>query len=271
MWDTDVVGILMEYFGFAGESYCVGGASAAGAVATIHAARQLQASALDACIAVGPLFDLSRWECQALTNLGAMGSGAFADDPLRACRPFDEQHDGFVYGEGCAALVLERLDTAQRAHGTVLGWAQVYDGTRGPEPHTRGQQRAIMDALRMAELEPGQIDYVNPHGTGSPRGDRTELESLETVGLKHCWINATKSLTGHCLTASGAIEVVATLLQLRSGFLHPNRNLERPIDASFRWVPDHVLDTDLRFAVSTSFAFGGLSTALVLGPPPTSA
>jgi malonyl-ACP decarboxylase len=265
LWDTDVIGLLMECFGFHGESYCVGGASAGGAMAIIHAARQLHAGLVDACIAVGPLFDISYWECQAFANLGAMGGAAFGDQPSLACRPFDGRHDGFIYGEGCAAIVLERGGHRRRSHGRLLGWGQAHDGTRGPEPKSAGQQRAIGNALGMAGLAPAEIDYVNTHGTGSPLGDATEVETIQGAGLSHCWINATKSLTGHCLTASGAIEMVAALIQLREGFLHPNRNLEQPIERSLRWVPGAAIEADLRYAVSNSFAFGGLSTALVLG------
>lgn len=268
-WDTDMVGVLSECFHVCGEGYSVGGASAGGAVALIHAARQLQMGLADVSIAVGPLFDISFWECQALTNLGAMGGSRFADQPALACRPFDAQHDGFIFGEGCAAIVLERTDHARqdgaKAYGRLCGWSMVLDGLRHPKPNAGGQLQAMRAALKMAEMEPGQIDYVNPHGTGSPLGDSTELDALKAAGLSHCWINATKSLTGHCLTASGAIEVVATLLQLRAGFCHPTRNLRQPIDSSFRWVKESVVEADLRYAVSNSFAFGGVNTSLVLG------
>lgn len=267
-WDTGVIGLVAECFGIQGDSYCVGGASAGGAMALIHAARQLHSCVVDVCIAIGPLFDISFWECQALTNLGAMGGATFPDQPSLACRPFDEGHDGFIFGEGCAALVLERANGQRASYGRLLGWGQAHDGTNGPEPDANGQQRAIRAALAMAGLEASQIDYVNPHGTGAPLGDRTELETLRSVGLGHCWINATKSLVGHCLTAAGAVEAAAALLQLRGGYLHPNRNLEQPIDASFRWTPDHSVEADLRYAVSNSFAFGGLSTALVLAKEP---
>lgn len=267
-WDTDMVGVLSECFQIRGDACTVGGASAGGALALIHAARQLQLGLADVSIVIGPLFDISFWECQALTSLGAMGSSRFAEQPWLACRPFDAAHDGFIYGEGCAAIVLERIEHARqsdaKAYGRLCGWSMVLDGARNPKPDAKGQQAAMRAALEMAQLKPEQVDYVNPHGTGSPLGDETELEALRAIGLSHCWINATKSLTGHCLTASGAIEVIATLLQLRGGFCHPTRNLIEPIDSSFRWVSEAAVEAELHYAISNSFAFGGVSTSIVL-------
>lgn len=265
-WDSDLLSILSEVFALRGECYATGGASAGGAVAVIHAARQLAAGELDAVVVVGPLCDLSALELRALANLGALGGGRSVDDPQRAYRPFDRERDGFVFGEGCAALVLER-GGGSPCRGRLLGWGQVRDGRRGPEPAGEGQRTAIADALAMAGLAPRRIDYVNPHGSGSPRGDRVELETLRAAGLDHCLINSTKSITGHCLTASGALEVVATLLQLAGGFAHPSRNLDRPEDPELRWVRDRAVEADLELGLSTSYAFGGLSTALVLASP----
>lgn len=270
-WDTDLVSSLAQCFQIKGEGYSVGGASAGGSVAVIHAARQIQLGVTDISIAVGPLFDISRWECQGLKNLGAMGSERFADTPYLACRPFDQDHDGFIYGECCGAVVLERVDHAKQrkidSYGELIGWGSCIEGKRNPEPSQKGEERAMNTAIAMAGLKPKQIDYVNTHGTSSPLGDKTEVAALKSVGLSHCLVNATKSLTGHSLTAAGVVELISTLLQMKEGFCHPTHNLVNPIDSTINWVKEDVVKANIEYAISNSFAFGGINTALVIRKP----
>ena len=277
LWDTDLVGVLSQAFEIQGEGYTVGSASASGSVAIIQAARQIQLGITDVSLAVGALFDLSSWECQALMNMGAMGSERYVNRPDSACRPFDQESDGFIYGEGCGVVVLEDAAHALRrgiptpdrkegtAYGQLLGWGHTLDGKRSATPNQEGERRAMVAALRMAGLEAARIDYVNTHGTGAPLGDQTEIAALKAVGLSHCLLNATKSLTGHGLTAAGVIEAIATLLQMRAGRCHPTHNLANPIDPTLRWVTQSAIDADIRYALSNSFAFGGINTALVFG------
>jgi malonyl-ACP decarboxylase len=270
-WDSDLVGILSQALGIRGEGHTVGGASASGSMAILHAARQIQLGIADVSLAVGALFDLSVWECEGFVNMGAMGGQRYAGDPAAACRPFDRDAEGFIYGEGCGVVVLEAAEHARRrgkaAYGELLGGASVMDATRGAHPDPESEARVMRDALRMAGLSAHQIDYVNTHGTGAPIGDTTEVAALKSAGLSHCLLNATKSLTGHGLTAAGTIEVIATLLQMRAGRCHPTRNLINPIDPSLRWVTKAAAEAQIRYALSNSFAFGGLNTALVLHRP----
>ena len=267
-WDTDILGLISQCFQIQGEGYSVGGASASGGVAIIHAARQILMGNSDICIALGALSDLSRYEFQALMNLGAMGSERFADRPNLACRPFDQDHDGFIYGEGCGAVILERTDRARQrgaqSHGQLKGWGLALDGNRSPEPSQKGEERAINTALAMADLQPENIDYVNTHGTASPLGDKTEVAALKSVGLNHCLLNSTKSLTGHCLTAAGVVEAIATVLQMKFGFCHPTKNLVNPIDTSLNWVKETSVQAEIKYAISNSFGFGGINTALLI-------
>ncbi len=263
LWDTDLVGILSQEFSLRGEGLTVGGASASGSMAIIQAARQILVGATDISIAVGSLFDISPWECQALRNLGAMGSDRFSENPELACRPFDQDHDGFIYGEGCGALVLERADLSPgKGYGYVMGWGVALAGDRSPAPAQAGEEQAMQEAIALAGLQPAQIDYVNTHGTGSPLGDETELAALREVGLSHCWINATKSLTGHSLTAAGAIEAIATLLQIQHQRCHRTNNLIHPIATDLKWV-DPSIPVHIQYALSNSFAFGGINTAII--------
>lgn len=264
--DTDLCGLCTEVFGIRGRAWTVGGASASGQLAVIEAADAVASGRVDVCIAVGALMDLSYWECQGLRTLGAMGSDRHAKAPDLACRPFDTNRDGFIFGEACGAVVLERADALghrdRPPHAKLAGWGVWMDAHRNPDPSVEGEMAAIARALAGAGLSPGDIDYINPHGTGSPLGDIVELETLRRSGLTHAWINATKALTGHALTAAGALELVAILLQMRAGRLHPTRNLDEPIDQAFRWTGAQGQDHEIRNALNLSMGFGGINTAV---------
>jgi malonyl-ACP decarboxylase len=264
--DSDLCGFCTAQFGVRGLAYTVGGASASGQVAIIQATQAVLAGQVDVCIALGALMDLSYWECQGLRALGAMGSNRYADDPALACRPFDRDHDGFIFGESSGALVIESLESSQRRglnpYAALCGWGVAMDGNRNPDPSLEGETRAIDGALHAAGWPADTIDYINPHGTGSVVGDETELKAVHACGLAGARLNATKSLIGHGLTAAGAVEVIATLLQMQAGQLHPTRNLENPIDATLKWATHEPLDHQIEKALTLSMGFGGINTAL---------
>jgi malonyl-ACP decarboxylase len=264
--DSDLCGFCTAHFGIRGLAYTVGGASASGQLAIIQAAQAVLSGQVDVCIALGALMDLSHWECRGLRAIGAMGTDRFADAPALACRPFDRDHDGFIFGESCGAVVIESADSSQRRglspYAALRGWGMAVDGNRNPDPSLEGEMQAIETALAAAGWPPARIDYVNPHGTGSVVGDETELNALQGSGLNGAYLNATKSLIGHGLSAAGTVEVVATLLQMRAGRLHPTRNLEHPIDAGFQWVAEKSIDHVIENALTSSLGFGGINTAL---------
>ncbi|MER6910058.1 beta-ketoacyl synthase N-terminal-like domain-containing protein [Streptomyces sp. NPDC000594] len=264
--DSDLCGLCTELFPIRSFAHTLGGASASGQLAVLQAVRAVRSGQVDVCIALGALMDLSYWEFLAFRAMGAMGSQRFADDPGAACRPFDRQRDGFLYGEACGAVVVEREGARRHPepYARVLGTATAVDGNRNPDPSLAGEVSVIRGALAEAGLTADDIDYVNPHGTGSVLGDDTELRALAECGLGHARINATKSITGHGLTAAGAVEIVATLLQMRERRLHPTRNLEDPVDPSFGWVREKALPYDVGTAISLSMGFGGLSSAICL-------
>lgn len=260
-FDSDLCGLIAETFGIRGVTYTVGGASASGAIAVMHAASLVSSGEVDACIAVGALQDLSYFELQAFQVMGALGA---RDPAVPFCRPFDRTHDGFVFGESAAALVIQRHDHAKCGYGRIAGYAHIADGHRGPDPSLDGEVRAIQTALAKAGLTPGAIDYINAHGTGTPLGDDTEVAAYREAGLTAASINATKSILGHGIASAGAVEAVVTLLQMRLGRLHPTRQLVDPIDPDLRWVKDEPLVCHVRHALSLSFGFGGINTALAL-------
>ncbi|WP_346900193.1 beta-ketoacyl synthase N-terminal-like domain-containing protein [uncultured Roseibium sp.] len=269
--DTDICGLCTATYPIRGFAYSVGGASASGSVAIIQAMEAIRSGRVDVCIALGALQDLSSHDLQAMRAMGALGSTRFADSPAEACRPMDADHDGFIYGEACAALVLCRTDRVAdgKIYGEILGASHVADGSRGPEPNSAGQARAANLALAGAGLTIPEIDTVNGHATSTPNGDDTELETYRALGLEHARINATKSILGHGLSAAGAIEVAAVLIQIEEGRLHPTRNLETPLDPCFGWVRGEAEPHAIRHALKFSFGFGGVDTALVIGAPGT--
>jgi malonyl-ACP decarboxylase len=268
--DTDHVGTLSEILDIRGEGFTVGGASASGNVAIIKGCQLIHLGILDACVVVGAMADLSPLELQGFYNIGALGGKRFCNQPEKACRPFDKDHEGFIYGQAAGSLVLESLDSAQKRDipvlAEIIGEALVLDGNRLPNPNAEGEARAMESALKQAGINPGNVDFLNAHGTSSPLGDETEIKAVKQVfkeSISHLWINSTKGLTGHCLTAAGVIEGIATIIQMKEGFIHPNLNLEHPIDDACKFSRDQSIEAHIHIAMNNSFGFGGINTSVI--------
>jgi 3-oxoacyl-[acyl-carrier-protein] synthase II len=195
------------------------------------------------------------------------------DEPERASRPFDKARDGFVLGEGAAAIVLERGDAARargaRIHARLAGAAGTADGYDlvAPHPEGEGAARAITAALRDAGLTPADIQHVNAHATSTPVGDTAEAAAILSSLGEHVLVSATKSQTGHLLGAAGALESVFTILALREQIVPATANLDDPDDDAAVQALDIVRHeprrTSLTAAVNDSFGFGGHNIALV--------
>jgi len=278
--DTDHVGTVSQVLGITGEGCTVGGASASGNAAIVHGCRLVACGEVDACLVIGALTELSAMERQAFVNLGALaGAGANGGrhsdaEPATLCRPFDEDRAGFVPGQAAACLVLESAESARRrgarALATVAGYALRLDGNSLADPDPAGEARVMAEALRRAGLGPGEVDYVNTHGTGSRLGDEAEVAALRKVfgsDLGRPWLNSTKGLVGHGLCAAGVVEAVAALVQLRDGFVHPNANLARPIDGECRFAGGRAEPAELTVAMSNGFGFGGFNSSVVFVGP----
>jgi malonyl-ACP decarboxylase len=272
--DTDHVGTLSEIFKIQGEGFTLGGSSASGNAAIIKACQLIRLEILDACVVVGALAHLSPMELQGFYNVGALGGKRFCDQPQKACRPFDKDHEGFIYGQAGGCLVLESLNSAQKRGIPVLaeipGGALVLDGNRLPNPNAEGEARAMQAALKQAGIEPGDIDYLNAHGTSSPLGDETEIKAIKQVfkeNISQLWINSTKGLTGHCLTAAGVVEAVAAIIQMQERFIHPNLNLENPIDEECKFSRHQSIETPIHTTMNNSFGFGGINTSVIFKKP----
>ncbi|MFE6775910.1 beta-ketoacyl synthase N-terminal-like domain-containing protein [Streptomyces sp. NPDC057702] len=274
LWDSDLLGTASELFGVLGEGVTTGGASAAGNVGLVTGARMIRDGYADVCLVIAPMTELSPVEQMAFFNLGALGAKERQEPAHERSRPFDTGHDGFVYGEGAAAMVLEsRAHAAERGArplARLLGGASVLHGSRLSGPSLPDEVRVMRRALADAGVTSSEVDYVNAHATSTPQGDEAEAAALREVLGEHVaapWVNATKSLTGHCLGAAAAIEAVACVQQLRLGFVHPNANLREPIPtaAPLRLAPAHAVTARPRHALNNAFGFGGINTCLVLG------
>lgn len=267
--DSDHVGAISEALSIFGEGYTIGGASASGGLAIAHGRRAILSGAVSAVLVVGAPMLLSPAELSALDAVGALFRQRAPDVPSRACRPFDQRAAGFVYGQGAAAVVLEPSESAFGAPARPLallrGASMGLDGNRSTDPSVEGETRAMREALAQAGLAPDQVDFVSTHGTSSALGDRVEAAALREVfgAAGGPWLNATKALTGHCLSAAGLVGAVAAVLQLRGGYLHPNPNLEHPIDPSLGWVGAEARAHTSRVAMSNSFGFGGISSSQI--------
>lgn len=266
--DSDLCGMCTECFGIQGMAYTVGGASASGHLAILQAVTAVLSGHVDVCIAVGALMDLSYFELQALSSLGALGSTRYSQHPDKACRPFDRDRDGFIFGESCGAVVIERTGTASQrkvpSYATIAGCAMNMDAHRNPDPGYEGEIAVIQSAIAKANIDKSAIDYINPHGTASIVGDEIEAKAIQSCGLAHARINTTKSIVGHGLSAAGTVEVIATLLQMKAGRLHPSLNLDTPINPELNWVYDKAISHQIGYALNLSLGFGGINTAICL-------
>jgi malonyl-ACP decarboxylase len=136
------------------------------------------------------------------------------------------------------------------------------DRNRNPDPSFQGEVAVIQQCLQQAGWSPRDVDYINPHGTGAPLGDETELRAIRHCELTGAHLNATKSIIGHGLSAAGTVELIAILLQMKAGQLHPTRNLDDPIDPDRAWVRDHAIAHVTQRALNLSMGFGGINTAV---------
>jgi malonyl-[acp] decarboxylase len=268
-WDTNQVGCLSEILSIHGPGISVGAGAASGNAAIFQAFHWIRSGIVERCLVVGAGVEFSDLEFEGFATLGAAFCDSDSVRPEKTCRPFDRSHAGFVFGEGAAAVMIESLrpDGNSRAQAELVGAFLTLDGNHLPDPSPAGEIRAMQGALAAARITPGQIGYLNTHGTGTPLGDRTECLAINCVFQKHVselLLNSTKSLTGHCFSASGVIELVACVLQLNNGFAHPNPNLESPIDPGLNFVRAEPEPLTTEYAVSNGFGFGGFNSSVVV-------
>jgi 3-oxoacyl-[acyl-carrier-protein] synthase II len=196
------------------------------------------------------------------------------DEPEKASRPFDRDRDGFIIGEGAAMLVLEEYEHARKRgatiFGEVCGYGSTADAFRLTDPHEEGRNAilAIREAMADAGLNPGDIDYINAHGTSTEANDRIETMAIKkSLGdpAYHVPISSTKSMTGHLIAAAGSLEAIIGLLSMRDRVIPPTINLDNPSpDCDLDYVPHQPREADVNVVLSNSFGFGGQNISLIL-------
>jgi len=201
------------------------------------------------------------------------------DDPERASRPFDADRDGFVLSEGAAMVVLESEAHAKKRGANILaelvGFGNSSDAGHitAPDEQGKGASRSMLWAMRDAKLNPGQIDYINAHGTSTPLGDKAEVNGVLSVFGDHArkstggklLMSSTKSMIGHTLGASGAVEMIACIRAVRDGIIPPTINLDKPDEGfDMDFVAHHARERRCRYAMNNTFGFGGHNVTLIV-------
>jgi 3-oxoacyl-[acyl-carrier-protein] synthase II len=264
-------GQLSKTFGARAYSSTIITACAAGAQAIGEAAEAIRRGAADVMIACGTEASICETGLASFCSIRALSQRN--DRPEKASRPFDGERDGMVPAEGAATLILEEYERARRRGATIYAELAGYGCSSdayhmvAPDPDGRGAALAITNALEDADLPPGQVGYVNAHATSTVAGDLAETRALKSVFGRRAAdlpISSTKSMLGHSMGASGAIEAVVALLTLRDGLVHPTINQERADpECDLDYVPNEAREKRVDAAISDSFGFGGQNVVLV--------
>lgn len=264
--------ISMEY-GFQGANFAVASACASGNNAIETAAEYIRSGKIKAAVTGGVESALTPSSLGGFCSLRALSKRN--DEPKKASRPFDDDRDGFVLGEGAGFLILETLEHAKNRDATIfaryLGGAATSDAYHitAPEPDGKGAEKAITQALKDADRSPEDVSYINAHGTSTPKNDPIETKAIRNAlgsAADDVPVSSTKSMIGHSLGASAGIEAVMCVLSLRDQMIHPTINYENPDpECDLDYVPNEARELQLETVLSNSFGFGGHSTALVFG------
>jgi 3-oxoacyl-[acyl-carrier-protein] synthase II len=272
MMANATAGTIAMQFGWTGPNLCIATACAASAHAVGEAARLIRDGSADVVVTGGTEACITGSAISAFARMTALSTRN--DEPERASRPFDADRDGFVMGEGSAALVLESLERAlarkATVHGEVAGYGRNADAYHitAPSPGGEGAAACMQMALDDAGLSPAQIGHVNAHGTSTPLNDASEAEAIRKVFGDHAPpVTSTKGVTGHLIGAAGATEALASLLAVQNGSVPPTANVERlGDDIHIDVVAGGARGVAPAPALSNSFGFGGHNVSLIFTP-----
>jgi 3-oxoacyl-[acyl-carrier-protein] synthase II len=258
--------------GVRGANFSISSACATGTHAIGEAAELIRRGDADVMICGGSEAGTHPVSLAALANMGALSRRN--GEPERASRPFDAERDGFVMAEGAGALILESLEHARdrgaRIRAELIGYGVSADAFHitAPEESGAGAAQAMTNALRDAGLAPGEVDYINAHGTSTPLNDPIETRAIRAAfgeHADHLAVSATKSMIGHLMGAAGAVEAIACVKSLETGWVHPTVNYENPDpDCDLDYVPNQSRFLKPRIVLSNSFGFGGHNGCLIL-------
>lgn len=267
-----IPGMISMRHGLKGPNYAVVSACASAAHAMGISLRMIRDGDADVVVTGGSEAAITPMTVAGFASMKALSTRN--DDPPAASRPFDAERDGFVIGEGTGIFVFESLEHARKRGARILAEVAGYGATAdayhmtAPSPGGEGGARSMKAALDDARIPPEDVSYINAHGTSTPHNDKLETTAIKTVfgeAAGRIPISSTKSMIGHLLGGGGAVELVATVLSIRDGKVHPTINLTHPDpECDLDYIPEGPRDLDVRVALSNSFGFGGHNATLVI-------
>ena len=263
-------GLVSIKNGFKGPTFSIASACASGSDAIGQAATMIRSGAVDVAVAGGADATISRIGISGFDRLKAMSrhNDDYSDTPA----PFDKNRDGLVMGEGAAAVVLEDLDRARDRGAEILGELVGYSSTSdsfhitAPAEDGAGGAAAMVNAIEMAGVNPNQVDYINAHGTATPLNDLSETRAIKAAFGEAAYdipISSTKSMTGHMMGATGALEAIICMLAIRDDVIPPTIHYRTPDpDCDLDYVPNVARQGKVDVAISNAFGFGGHNAVL---------
>jgi 3-oxoacyl-[acyl-carrier-protein] synthase II len=274
LWPNMIAYYIAEMLELRGHNATICTACAASTQAIGEAAEVIRRGAAQVIVTGGAESMVSETALAGFAAMRALPT-SFNDRPEQAMRPFDKDREGFVPAQGSAMFVLESLPHAQRRgaqiYAEVLGHGTSNDAFHmiAPDPDAKGAALAIQRALTCARVHVDDVDYINAHGTSTPLGDTAETTAIKAVFGARAYeipISATKSMIGHMMGATGAVEAMACVMSIQEGIVHPTINYET-LDPTcdLDYVPNQAREVDVDVAVSNSFGLGGQNAVLVLG------
>jgi 3-oxoacyl-[acyl-carrier-protein] synthase II len=274
LWPNMASYFVAEKYQVRGHNGTVCTACAAATQAIGDAAEVIRRGAAEVMITGGTESMMSQTMLAGFVAMRALPT-SYNDEPERAMRPFEADREGFVGAQGSAMLILESLAHAQargaRIYAEVLGYGTSNDAFHmiAPDPEGNGAALAIRRALADAGVEPEAVDYINAHAASTPLGDLAETKAIKAVFGKRAYeipISSTKSMIGHMMGATGAVEAMACVMSIQEGIIHPTINYETPDpECDLDYVPNEARRAEVKVAVSNSFGLGGQNAVLVLG------
>jgi 3-oxoacyl-[acyl-carrier-protein] synthase II len=265
-------GYVSIRYGFQGPNHAVVTACSTGAHAIGDAARRIMLDDADVMVAGGTEAAICRIGLAGFASAKALSTD-YNDTPEKASRPYDKGRDGFVMGEGAGIVVLEEYEHAKargaNIYAEVIGYGLSGDAYHitAPAKDGNGGFRSMRAALKRAQLNPEDIDYVNAHGTSTPLGDEIELGAVKRLFGVHAYklaMSSTKSAIGHLLGAAGSVEAIYSIMAIRTNVVPPTLNLDDPSDScDIELVPHTAQERAVRHVLSNSFGFGGTNASLI--------
>ena len=262
-------------YGLGGLSFSVSTACSSSSHAVASAFDQIRLGHADVLLTGGADADITPAGVGGFNSLHALSTRN--DSPQTASRPFSKSRDGFVLGEGAACLILEEYEHAKargaKIYAEIIGEGMTSDAYHmtAPDPEGKGAERVMRLALQDARIDPEQVDFINTHGTSTPLGDVAELLAIQRVFGEHTYemnLDSTKSMTGHLIGATGAVEAMACIMALKNGIIPPTINhdpedIDENIDYRINFTFGAAQKRNIRYALSNTFGFGGHNACLI--------